>query len=182
MRHLGRLPGVTRLLALLAAAMLTVGCGPSARDMPVVIVPDGVGGAVVLYPLCEGASVRSLLVSGSETSLEWRVAQADRVPSAEDGIGRLHFEAHGFDATTQLPRAKLVADTDSASIRDSFYALHGLDLWAGDGEAYMRVSWLTDRSSPQWVLGKIPYHDGDIEVETVTEQEGRQRLLAWCDS
>lgn len=175
----GRTVGVVLVCML---ALTVTACRAPARDMPVVVTPDGSGGAVVAFPVCADEQVKSVLVARERGPVRWSVDQSTAGRMGKDGVVELHFAADGFDGTAQLPGSRIIAGADRAPVSEPFFELLGLDIFAGDGEANFDVASLKDDSSPQWLLSKFPWKDGDVEVETVTEQEGRQRLLAWCES
>lgn len=182
MRDLKTASRVGLVLAVGVAALHATSCRAPARDMPVVVTPDGQGGAVVAFPVCAGERVRSVLVARDKATITWRVDYSVARPMSEDTIVELQFGVDGFDGTSQLPGSRIVSGAEHAPVSEPFYALLGLDIFAGDGEANLDVDWLADQSARQFVFAKFPWKDGDIDVETVTEAEGRARLLEWCAS
>ena len=175
---------LTRRLAYIGilglTALAATGCGPSARDMPVVIVPGDSDVVAVLFPTCGDGYVRLVKVHGATEFARWDLPKPSGGAPSDPTIMELVFTPSGFNMADQYPAARLTSDDDEGPISTGFTQLRTLDIWTDEGEAYLRTEWLGDPSATQWVLAEIPYKDGDIKVEEVTEAEGRARLLAWC--
>lgn len=178
-------PGAVRRVLGIATVLILAtglaGCGPSARDMPVVVAAARDATVTVMFPVCEDDYIKSVKVHGAGEFARWDFTAPTVSEATRPQVAKVVFGADGIDIAAQFPDARLTSDVEQGPVSSGFFDLRSVDILTSDGEAYVRTEWLDDSSATQWILAKIPYKDGDVAVEPVSEAEGRARLLAWCE-
>lgn len=169
------------IIMLMGVGLLSVaGCGPTTRDMPVLIVHHE-STVEFSFPQCEGQGVTHVQIDGQNGLTTWSTYQEFGEQAAESRIVTLTFTDHELGAWAQDLGVPVDSQTGDGGLGDGFFDLKYVEALTTHGKALLPVARLNSEESVQLVLSRLPVRNDSVTASVVSIEEGHQELLDWCD-